>query len=132
MGKTSAEVKNRYNAKVYDQLAIRVPKGRRADIEAFARDHGESINGMVNRLVQNEMNLSDIEWGGEPKMRTLAQLRRILRNHNYGLQKKHVGQDSWLIVDYGINAVVAGYDGSEYTPGLTTAEIQDWIEAQEW
>jgi len=62
MGKTSAAVKNRYNLKAYDRLAITVPKGRKQAIEAFAREHGESVNGMINRLVQAEMGLSEAEW----------------------------------------------------------------------
>ena len=62
MGKTSSAVKNRYNAKAYDQLPIRVPKGRKQTLEAFAREHGESVNGLVNRLVRAEMGLSEDEW----------------------------------------------------------------------
>ena len=62
MGKTSSAVKNRYNAKAYDRLAITIPKGRKQALEAFAREHGESVNGMVNRLVRADMGLSDDEW----------------------------------------------------------------------
>ena len=126
MSRTSSEVKNRYNAKVYDQLAIRVPKGRRAEIEAFTREHGESINGMVNRLIQAEMGLSDDEWGGEPKMRTLAQVRRILNKDGYKLVKRERGQDSWMIVDANRNFVVAG---GQF--GLTTEEVQEWVNEQD-
>ncbi|MBQ8136969.1 MAG: antitoxin [Clostridia bacterium] len=66
MGKTSSAVKNRYNAKAYDQLPIRVPKGRKQTLEAFAREHGESVNGLVNRLVRAEMGLSEDEWKVSP------------------------------------------------------------------
>lgn len=132
MSRTSTEVKNRYNAKVYDQLAIRVPKGRRAEIEAFTREHGESINGMVNRLIQAEMGLSDDEWGGEPKMRTLAQLRRILNTHGYALRKKNRGEDSWLIIDAYSNSVTAGNENGDSTPGLSTEEVADWIAYMGW
>ena len=62
MGKTSSAVKNRYNLKAYDRLAITVPKGRKQTLEAFAREHGESVNGLVNRLVRAEMGLSEDEW----------------------------------------------------------------------
>ena len=126
MSRTSTEVKNRYNAKVYDQLAIRVPKGRRAEIEAFTREHGESINGMVNRLIQAEMGLSDDEWGGEPKMRTLAQVRRILNKDGYKLVKRERGQDSWMIVDANRNYIVAGEPF-----GMTTEEVQEWVNEQD-
>ncbi len=62
MGRTSATVKNRYNAKAYDRVSIMFPKGRKQAVEAFAREHRESVNGMVNRLVRAEMGLSEDEW----------------------------------------------------------------------
>ena len=126
MSRTSSEVKNRYNAKVYDQLAIRVPKGRRAEIEAFTRERGESINGMVNRLIQAEMGLSQDEWGGEPKMRTIAQIRRILNKDGYKLVKRERGQDSWMIVDANRNVIVAGEPF-----GMTTDQLQEWVNEED-
>lgn len=63
MGKTSSTVKNRYNAKAYEQLAIRVPKGRRKAIEAHANSKGQSINGYVNSLIRADMGVSEDEWG---------------------------------------------------------------------
>lgn len=62
MGKTSSAVKNRYNAKAYDQLPIRIPKGQKAAVEAFAKSRGESVNGLVNALIRAEMGLSEEEW----------------------------------------------------------------------
>lgn len=62
MGKTSSAVKNRYNAKAYDQLPIRVPKGRKGDIEAYAKAHGESVNGLVNSFLRNALGMSENEW----------------------------------------------------------------------
>lgn len=62
MGRTSSAVKNRYNAKAYDQLPIRVPKGRKADIEAFAKERGDSVNGLVNLLLREAMQTSEDEW----------------------------------------------------------------------
>ena len=62
MGKTSSAVKNRYNAKAYDQLPIRVPKGRKSEIEAYAQARGESVNGLVNLLLREAMQKSEDEW----------------------------------------------------------------------
>lgn len=62
MGRTSSAVKNRYNAKAYDQLPIRVPKGRKADIEAYAQERGESVNGLVNLLLREAMQKSEEDW----------------------------------------------------------------------
>ena len=60
--KAATRTKNKYNAKVYDSLRIVVPKGRKSTIEAFAREHGQSVNGLVNGLLQREIGLSDDEW----------------------------------------------------------------------
>ena len=62
MGKTSSAVKNRYNAKAYDQLPVRVPKGRKATVEELAKGKGESVNGMINRLLREEAGLTEEEW----------------------------------------------------------------------
>ena len=62
MGKTSSAVKNRWNKKAYDQLGIRVPKGRKDDIEAFAASKGQSVNGYVNALIRESMGVSEADW----------------------------------------------------------------------
>ncbi len=56
------EANNRYNAKVYDRISVVVPKGRKATVEAAAAQKGESVNAMVNRLLQNETGLTQEEW----------------------------------------------------------------------
>ena len=62
MGKTSSKVKDRYNAKAYDEMKIRVPKGRKADVEAFAKSQGESVNGLVNNFLRNAMGITENDW----------------------------------------------------------------------
>lgn len=57
--KTSAAVKNRYAAKAYDRLAVIVPKGQKATIEAFAQKTDDSINGVVSKAVLSYMGLQD-------------------------------------------------------------------------
>ena len=56
MSKTQAEreANVRYNAKM-DQIAIRVPKGGRDRYKAYADAHGESLTGMIVRLIEKEM-----------------------------------------------------------------------------
>lgn len=46
---------NKYNAKAYDRLNIVVPKGKREKIKAHAESRGESLNGYVNRLIDEDM-----------------------------------------------------------------------------
>lgn len=66
MGKTSSTVKNRYNAKAYDQVPIRVPKGRKSDIEAYAKENGVSVNGLVNNFFRDKLGFSEEEWKSAP------------------------------------------------------------------
>ena len=63
MGKTSSAVKNRYNAKAYDQIQVRVPKGRKDEIQAHAETNGESVNGFINRAVNEAMEREKLQKG---------------------------------------------------------------------
>lgn len=56
MSKTSAAVKNRYNAKAYDKIYIVVPKGEKERIKAFAAEKGLSTNALINQLLKDAMN----------------------------------------------------------------------------
>ena len=49
--KARIEANNRYNAKAYDRINIAVPKGQKDIIKAHAESKGESINGFVNRAI---------------------------------------------------------------------------------
>lgn len=51
MGKTSAAVKNRYNDKTYDRINLTVPKGQKNVIKAHAESRGESVNGFIQRAI---------------------------------------------------------------------------------
>ena len=42
----------KYNAKAYDEMKIRVPKGAKTLIETAAKANNESINGYVKRAVK--------------------------------------------------------------------------------
>ena len=50
------DYKNKYNAENYDSLRIVVPKGKKEKIKAHAEKNGESLNGFVNRAVDEAMN----------------------------------------------------------------------------
>ncbi|MBQ8953202.1 MAG: hypothetical protein IJ048_03725 [Clostridia bacterium] len=52
----------KYNEKAYDRLAVTIPKGRKAAVEAHAQRKGESVNGLVNALLLADMGLSEAEW----------------------------------------------------------------------
>ncbi len=58
MGRTSSAVKDRYNAKAYEEIKLRVLKGQKEEIQSFAREHGETVNAMICRLLSQEMGQS--------------------------------------------------------------------------
>ncbi len=60
--KTSSAVKQRYNEKAYDRLAITIPKGKKALVEEYAATHDGSVNGVVNRLLRVELGISEEDW----------------------------------------------------------------------
>ena len=64
MGKTSSQVKDKYNAKAYDDIRLRVPKGQKEVIQAFAESQGESLNGFINRAILEAMG-SDERGAGK-------------------------------------------------------------------
>ena len=62
MSKPSYKSIAKYNKKAYDRLAVTIPKGRRSDIAEYVAQNGETINGLINRLLQNELGLRTSEW----------------------------------------------------------------------
>ena len=52
----------KYMAANYDEIKIRVPKGRKADVDAYAKAHGESINGLVNGFLRSALVMSEKDW----------------------------------------------------------------------
>lgn len=40
----------------YDSVMIRMPKGKKEQIKTFAKSKGESLNGFVNRAIDEAMD----------------------------------------------------------------------------
>lgn len=61
MATTKAQQKavHKYVKTNYDRLELTVPKGRKDEIKAFAAAHGETVNGFINRLINEAMAASD-------------------------------------------------------------------------
>lgn len=59
MGKTSSEVKDRYNKKAYDEIKLRVKKGRKAEIQEWASAKGKSVNLYIIDLINKDMGISE-------------------------------------------------------------------------
>lgn len=63
-GKTSAEAKNRYNAKAYDRIAVVVSKGRKAIIQAAAERAGLSLSAYIVKAIDRQMSEDGFSKGG--------------------------------------------------------------------
>ena len=46
---------NRYIAKTYDRINLTVPKGKKERIQSYAQSVGESVNGFINRAIDDAM-----------------------------------------------------------------------------
>lgn len=55
MGKTSSAVKNKWNAKNYDRIALVVPKGEKEVIRLAAEQEGKSVNAYILEAVHEKM-----------------------------------------------------------------------------
>lgn len=53
--KTTAQIKNDYAKKAYDDVRLQVKKGKKDIIKAHAEAHGESVNGFINRAIDETM-----------------------------------------------------------------------------
>lgn len=55
MGKASTRAQNKYIAKAYDRINLTVPKGQKDIIQAHAQARNESVNGFINRAIDEAM-----------------------------------------------------------------------------
>ena len=62
VSKAQQKAVNGYIARNYDRINLTIPKGRKADVEAYAKAHGESINGLLNNYLRSILNMSEEEW----------------------------------------------------------------------
>lgn len=50
-----------FNAAAYDSITLRVPKGRKEDIEAHIGPN-ESLNGFINGLLRDALGMTEDQW----------------------------------------------------------------------
>lgn len=55
MGKAATKAKNKYNAENYERISLNVPKGEKDKIREHAEAMGESVNGFINRAINETM-----------------------------------------------------------------------------
>lgn len=51
-----------YVEKAYARLAVTIPKTKKAIVEKHAAANSESVNGLINRLLRCDMNMTEEEW----------------------------------------------------------------------
>lgn len=56
VSKAQQKAVSKYMKENYDVYQIRMPKGRKAEIQAHAQAQGESVNGFINRVIQEAMD----------------------------------------------------------------------------
>lgn len=62
-----SEARRRANQKYIDkqeEIKVRVPDGRKAEIQAHAAASGESVNGFINRAIGETMERDEAARGG--------------------------------------------------------------------
>lgn len=52
---SKSEYRNSWIAEKLDRINLTVPKGRKEVIQAYAKAHGESVNGFINRAIDEAM-----------------------------------------------------------------------------
>lgn len=55
VSKAQQKATNKWIAKAYDRINLTVPKGKQANIKAHAKACGESVNGFINRAINEAM-----------------------------------------------------------------------------
>ena len=51
MAKRKAEWQNNYISRTYDRVNLTLPKGKKESLQSHAAARGESLNGFVNRAI---------------------------------------------------------------------------------
>lgn len=59
--KARIEANNRYNAKAYEEIKLRVKKGEKDLIKSYAESNGKSLNGYIIDLIRADMQISAVE-----------------------------------------------------------------------
>lgn len=64
VSKAQQKAVSKYMKENYDEVKIRMPKGKKAKIKAYADSKGESVNGFINRAIEEtiERDISTEKW----------------------------------------------------------------------
>lgn len=45
----------KYEAKAYDKVLVRLPRGKKREIEAVAKPKGQSVNGFISEAIDEKL-----------------------------------------------------------------------------
>lgn len=61
--KAQQKAVSKYMKENYDEIKVRVGKGKKATIQAYAEANGESVNGFINRAISETMERDNYVLG---------------------------------------------------------------------
>ncbi len=61
VSKAQQRAVNKYVKNNYDEVKLRMPKGKKDVIQAHAAQQGESVNAYINRAIDEAMQRDDLE-----------------------------------------------------------------------
>ena len=56
-----ARASEKYEAEIVERVTLRVPKGQKAKIQAYADKHGVSINVYINQLIYSALKQEGVD-----------------------------------------------------------------------
>jgi predicted HicB family RNase H-like nuclease len=65
MSKAHIKASRKYNEKAYDRIELKVPKGKKAKLQIHAGKRDESLNGFVNRAIEETVERDE---AGRPQI----------------------------------------------------------------
>lgn len=65
MGTAATRAKNKWQKENIDRVNLTMPKGKKEKVQAHAESRGESVNGFINRAIDQTME-RDTEGGDQP------------------------------------------------------------------
>ena len=63
LGTARTRANNKWNAKAYDRINLTVEKGKKDVLKAHAAQQGESVNGFINRAIDETIERDQQEPG---------------------------------------------------------------------
>ena len=67
VSKAQQRAVDKYVKENYDRIEIKVPKGQKDTIKAHAEAHSESVNGFINRAIDETMERDNAAPGASEK-----------------------------------------------------------------